>query len=395
MDRSNRVRRRESGESVRPSPHSQAHFCCVWKRVWQHPFDTMNRRDFIKSTLAAASLAGIPSDAVRAQDREATVRRLRVGFLGASHSHALEKVKLVLASPDYELVGICESNESVRRRLENLGARSVSQDKLMQEAEVIAVESGVRDHAPHAQLALAAGKHVHLEKPPADSMEAFRGLVDLAAKKRRLLQMGYMWRFHPGINAALEAARHGWLGNVFLVRGTINTTVAPEQRPQWAEFRGGTLFELGSHLIDPVVRLLGRPEKLTSFLKSHGGPNDGLADNTVAILEYPKALAIVSSATLQPGAGSHRFFEIQGTNGTALVKPIEPPSFQIDLARAAGPYRTGLQTLQMPAYRRYLPEFDELAKCIRGGKPLSVTPREDLEVHETLIRACDMAQKPG
>ena len=164
-------------------------------------------------------------------------------------------MKLVLASRIN--VGICESNESVRRRLENLGARSVSQDKLMQEAEVIAVESGVRDHAPLAQLALAAGKHVHLEKPPADSMEAFQELVDLAAKKRRLLQMGYMWRFHPGINAALEAARHGWLGNVFLVRGTINTTVAPEQRPNGLNSRRNSL-RAGFPSIDPVVRLLGR-----------------------------------------------------------------------------------------------------------------------------------------
>ncbi len=44
----------------------------------------------------------------------------------------------------------------------------------------------------------------------------------------------------------------------------------------------------------------------------------------------------------------------------------------------------------MPAYRRYAPEFEELAKCIRSGKPLSVTPQEDLLVQETLVRACDM-----
>ncbi|MBM3840130.1 MAG: Gfo/Idh/MocA family oxidoreductase [Verrucomicrobia bacterium] len=352
--------------------------------------ENMKRRPFIVSALAT-TIAGrwiVNSNLTNAA--ESPVRRVRIGFLGASHSHASEKVKFTRASPEYELVGICEDDESVRKQYQSLGVPLVSQEKLFSDAEVIAVESAVRDHARHGRLALEAGKHVHLEKPPADTYAEFQKLVTLAREKKRLLQMGYMWRFHPGINAALEAARQGWLGQVYLVRGTINTTVDAVRRPEWAEFHGGTLFELGSHLIDPVVRLQGRPAKVTSFLKNHGGANDTLADNTVAVFEYPKALAIVSSATLQPGAGAHRFFEIQGSNGTALVKPIEPPKLQIDLAKAAGPYAKGIQSVPMPDYRRYAPELTELARCVRSGQPLSVTPEEDLLVQETLLRACEM-----
>lgn len=348
----------------------------------------MHRRAFIESTLAAGFAARWIQNPSPINAAESTGKRIKIGFLGASHSHASEKVRLTQTSSDYELVGISENDEQVRRRFQNLGVPLVSQDKLLSDAEVIAVESAVRDHARHGRLALEAGKHVHLEKPPADNYAEFQKLVTLAREKRRLLQMGYMWRFHPGINAALEAARRGWLGQVYLVRGTINTTVDAGRRPEWAEFHGGTLFELGSHLIDPVVRLLGRPDKVTSFLKNHGGVNDTLADNTVAVFEYPRALAIVSSATLQPGAGVHRFFEIQGSNGTALVKPIEPPKLQIDLAQAAGPYAKGIQNVPMPEYRRYVPEFAELARCVRLAQPLAVTPEEDLLVQETLIRAC-------
>lgn len=350
----------------------------------------MNRRAFIESTFAAAATATWMENPNFATAAETPARRIKIGFLGASHSHASEKVKLALASPDYELIGICESDENVRRRYQSAGARFVSREQLLSEAEVVAVESPVRDHARHAKLALEAGKHVHVEKPPADNFAEFQRLVKLAREKGRLLQMGYIWRFHPGINAAIEAARQGWLGHVSLARGTINTSIEAERRPEWGEFRGGTLFELGSHLIDPVVRLLGRPDKVTTFLKNHGGFNDTLADNTVAIFEYPKALAIVSSATLQPGAGAHRFFEIQGSNGTALVKPIEPPKLQIDLAKASGPYAKGTQNVPMPEYKRYVPEFAELARVIRSGEALSVTPEEDLLVQETLMRACEM-----
>jgi len=252
----------------------------------------------------------------------------------------------------------------------------------------VAVESLVQDHAGHAKLALAAGKHVHLEKPPADTLDAFRELVTLAREKSVLLQMGYMWRYHPGINSALEAARQGWLGEVYLVRGTINTQLSAQQRAEVARFRGGTLFELGAHLIDVLARLLGRAANITSVLKTHGPFEDHLADNTLAIFEFPKALGVISSSTLQPHAGRYRSLEILGTQGTAVVNPIEPPGLLIDLARAAGPYQAGLNTVQMPRYLRFVPEFADLAAKIREGTKLAVSPEEDLLVQETLMRAC-------
>ncbi len=45
-------------------------------------------------------------------------------------------------------------------------------------------------------------------------------------------------------------------------------------------------------------------------------------DNTVAVFEFPNALGVLTSATLQPRSGNQRSFEILGTNGTAILKPI-------------------------------------------------------------------------
>jgi predicted dehydrogenase len=188
----------------------------------------------------------------------------------------------------------------------------------------------------------------------------------------------------------LEAARKGWLGDIYLVRGTINTQIPGERRPDWAEFKGGALFELGCHLIDPMVRLLGRPEKVTPSLNKHGNFTDTLADNTLAVFEYPKALAVISSSTLQPAAGPHRSFEILGTRGTVRINPIEPPGMQVDLSAAAGPYQKGSQVVKLPEYKRYVAEFAELAQAIREKKTLSTTPEEERLVQETLLRACGM-----
>jgi predicted dehydrogenase len=337
----------------------------------------MNRRTFLAAT-AAAGLA-LP----------AAPPRLAAGFLGTAHSHFGEKHRLLKDSADFGLVGLCEDDPAVRARGPQ-DARWLTRDELFAAAEVVVVESAVRDHARDARQALEAGRHVHVEKPPAATLAELRGLLDLAAARRRVLQVGYMWRHNPGLEAAFAAARAGWLGEVFLVRATMNTQLAPARRGEWAEFRGGAMFEQGSHLVDAVVRLLGKPAKATPFLQTAAAHGDTLADNCVAVLEWPRALAIITSAPLQPNAGPHRFLEILGTQGTARVQPLEPPALFLDLARPAGPHPAGRGEVKVPAYARYVDEFRELAAAVRGGRPPAVTPEVELAVQETLLAACGM-----
>jgi predicted dehydrogenase len=340
----------------------------------------MNRRSFLSSAVAA------PLSAQAAQPR------IRIAFLGGSHSHASEKVKVVRENTAFELAGIWEEDATVRGQYQKSEVPILTREQVLEDRsiQVIAVESGVKAHAAHARLALGAGKHIHLEKPPADNLKEFQALVALTRQKRLLMQMGYMWRYHPGINAALEAARQGWLGDVYLVRGTMNTLIGADRRPEWNLFHGGQMFEQGCHLIDPMVRLLGRPQKVTPILRKHGSFNDNLADNTVVVFEFPRALGIIMSSVLQPSATQHRAFEIFGSNGNAVVRPIEPPVLQIDLAKPAGPYQARTQTVQLPPFRRYVGDFAELAEAVRLKRPLRVTPEEDLLVQESVLRASEM-----
>lgn len=151
------------------------------------------------------------------------------------------------------------------------------------------------------------------------------------------------------------------------------------------------MFELCAHLIDVTVRLLGRPAKVTSVLRHDAALGDKLKDNTVAVFEYPNSMAIIHGATLQPGSASHRMFEVQGSNGTATVRPIEPPGVTIELANAAGPYKKGKQQLPMPEYKRYVDDLAELAAAVRGQKKLSASLDDELLVQEALLRASGMA----
>ncbi len=315
-----------------------------------------------------------------------------IGFMGISHSHAEGKLAVVRASPAWRIVGIAECNLKLQKMVRWHVIPLLRREELLKnpDIKVIPVESAVSDHAPDGLAVLQAGKHLHLEKAPADSMAGFQKIVSLARDKSLLLQVGYMWRYHPGIAAAIDAARKGWLGSVYLVKATIGNQLTVKRRPEWAEFAGGNMFELGGHVIDPMIRLMGKPREVLSILRKDGDYDDTLKDNTLAIFQWEKALGMVHGSNLQPGSSRYRAFEIHGTNGAAIVQPIEPPMVTVDLEKPAGPYVKGVQKVPMPAYHRYAADMMELAAAVRGETGLRVSHDEDLLVQEALLRASGM-----
>jgi len=360
----------EQGSSAHESGSLANRSCRRWQRPWEH---IMNRRTFLAAGLGS-SLARDVS------------RKLRIGVLGAVHAHAEEKIPVLGESPDWDLIGVCEEDDQVRRQYSASGVRILSQADLLSECDAVAVESDVTEHARHGKLVLEAGKHLHLEKPPATDFAGLQNLVDLARTKGLLLQIGYMWRYHPGINRAIQAAQLGWLGDIYMVRGTINNQLPARRRPEWERFQGGIMFELGSHLIDAVVRLMGAPRAVRPFLQTHDASRDGLADNTLAVLQYDRGLAVISASALQPNSRNHRSFEILGTRGTASVRPLEPPELVVDLERAAGPYPAGVTRVELPPYRRYVDDLADFARAIRNGSSLPVSLEQELTVQRTLLR---------
>ena len=347
----------------------------------------LNRRHFIQAAANCAAITALPGPLLAAA---ATKPRLPIGLLGVTHSHGAEKLRLLLKSPDFEVVGVWEEDAAARKTCEQLEVKLLSREALLERSRVVAVEGPVRDHARHALLALRAGKHVHVEKPPAVNLKDLQEMVALARDKKLILQTGYMWRHHPGFDAIIEAARQGWLGEIFMVRANIANNLAPARRPDWAEFPGGGMFELGSHLVDAVVRLLGRPKAVTPFVRHHARFNDELKDNNMAVLEFDRALAVITNTAMQATANPARGFEVLGTNGSAVLQPIEPPTLKLELVKAAGPYQKGSQTIPL-TYTRYEADFVELAAVVRGERSLSVSLDEDLIIQETLLKASGMS----
>lgn len=339
----------------------------------------MTRRSLLLTTAATAMAQG----------------KIRVGLFGIQHGHLIGKLQFMLDSPDYEVVGVCEPDAELRakRQREPIFQRLqwMSEDQLLSDRSIqmVVVESGVPEAIPYGSKVIAAGKHLHLEKPPTNLMPPFRQLIDEARRRNLLVQLGYMWRFHQGINMAMEAARNGWLGEVYMMRGTINTDLDTAQRTKLLAYKGGMMFELGCHHIDRAVDLWGRPKAIKAWLRHDTKIADTLADNTLAVLEYDRSLAVITCAGRMAGQGPHRSYELIGTDGTFQIQPVEPgTAVRVMMREPRGPYKAGWQTVTIPPQPRYVGDLREFARALKANQTLKYSYDYELLLHETILRVC-------
>jgi predicted dehydrogenase len=255
----------------------------------------------------------------------------------------------------------------------------------------VTVETVVEDLVPTARRCVAAGLHVHLDKPAGPVLPAFRELLAAAGTRGLTVQLGYMFRYNPGFVFLRRAVREGWLGDITEISGGIGKLADATVRREAGRFAGGGMFELGCHLIDQVVSLLGPPAAVNGVSRRLGPPGDPFADNQLALLEYPRALVTIRCNHTDPLGNERRGFAVTGTRGTAELRPLEPPRLRLGLAEAREGFRRGFQDVELPASPgRYDGEFLDLAAVIRGGPPLAWDAAHDLAVHAAVLRASGM-----
>lgn len=350
----------------------------------------MDRRDFLKTAALAAAAASAATNSAA----QAAPARIPCGMLGVDHSHAMDVLEVLLDSPDFEVVGVAEPDEAVRKTFEAhpllRRTKWVPAEDLLADPRVkmVAVESFVPRLLGLGRQVVDAGKHLHLDKAPGTSLPEFKALLDEAQKRDLLVQLGYMFRYNPGFDFLRKAVAEGWLGDVYYIHASMPTRMTPEKRVRSAHHPGGMMLELGSHLIDMIVLLLGAPQQVTPFLRHHADADDALADNTLAVLQYPKAMVTVETSAMEPEAFPGRRFKVCGTQGSFTLEPLEPPTGRLALAKAAGGYTAGDHEVPFEDIPRHLRDFEDLARCIRGEKPFAYSKEHDYRVQQTLLRAC-------
>jgi predicted dehydrogenase len=354
----------------------------------------LQRRELLK-TLGQAGICGLGAYAVAAAQvaQVANSTPIKIGQIGVGHAHA-SKLSVYRESPDYEVVGIVESDPELRERAMSQAIyrdlRWMTQEQLLNipTLQAVLVETQVRHLLDTAEACVKAGKHIHLDKPAGDSIPQFTRILEIAEQQKLLVQMGYMYRYNPAVVLLREFLRQGWLGDIFEVHTVMSKVVSDQDRRSLAEFRGGMMFELGCHVLDLVVGILGEPAQVHSHSQHASAIQDGLADNTLAVLTYPRALATVKSSAMEVDGGARRHLVVCGTEGTFHIQPLDNPTARVSLSSAHGKYKKGINELTFPKYVRYVEDAADMARILRGEKPSDFSYQHDLAVQRTLLKAC-------
>lgn len=147
---------------------------------------------------------------------------LRVGLAGAGHFGRYHALK-VAASPRAELVGIYDPDEERAKTVGwEAGAPAVAFDDLLRGCDALIVAAPAEAHYEVAAAALAAGRHVLVEKPVAATLAQADELAGLAVGGNLVLQVGHLERF-----SAIHGALAGRMGQPLYIEATRIASFKP------------------------------------------------------------------------------------------------------------------------------------------------------------------------
>jgi predicted dehydrogenase len=192
-----------------------------------------------------------------------------LGWAGQQHLAAYA------ALPDVDLVGLAGMEPEPLRELgKRFGIppenRFSSWQDLLQhgELDVLSIAAPTTLHRPIGVAALDAGIHVLSEKPLAENAEMGRQLVEAAVRNDRVLDVSFNHRRRGVVKALKQLIDDGQLGEVYYVKaGWVRRQGIPTLGSWFtrhATSGGGPLMDLGVHMLDIVLHLLGEPQVRTA-----------------------------------------------------------------------------------------------------------------------------------
>ncbi len=255
------------------------------------------------------------------------------------------------------LAGVATSSpERSREAAERLGAEEAyatpEQLATAEDVDVLHICTPNHLHAPLAEMALAAGKHVICEKPLAlDAAQATR-LVDAAAAAGTAAAVPFVYRYYPTVREARERVRSGATGPVRLVHGTyLQDWLTDAEDDNWrvdAALGGASraFADIGSHWCDlaefvtgqRIARLSARtltavPERVrnehaAAFASGNGGGEKRAVDTEdAAVVQFETDGGAVGSTVISqisPGRKNRLWLEVDGAREAVTFSQEEP-----------------------------------------------------------------------
>ena len=334
---------------------------------------------------------------------------LKTLFYGLTHEHACGKFEtLKRLRDDFEIVALVDDRPrgtthflderiDVEKAIHD-GFRIISEDeaRALEGIDIVFVETANADLMEVAGFFARRGIPLHCDKPCGEALEPYRSIVEECRTRNLPFQIGYMYRGNPALRFIADFVGKGGLGDVTFVEADMNHDY---QHTGYAEyissFRGGILYNLGCHLVDMVLPLVGeRLVSATTFIGDAPGDPAGSRTSGAALLSFERTKALIRTSSRMPGGILCRRLRMDGSNGTIDLGPIErfdggELKLQMTLKAAAAGCASGTREISFGVQTdRYAAQLLDLAAVVRGEKANDQDYDRDLAVHEATLRAC-------
>ncbi len=266
--------------------------------------------------------------------------KLKVAIIGAGGiAQAVHIPNYLKCGERVELVAVCDVVLDKARELASEVKASYAFSDYVEmfntvDIDAVSICTPNKFHYPATMGAIEAGCHVLCEKPPAMTVEEAAEMAEAAEKAGKILTYGFHYRHAPEVEALKRFIDHDELGDIYAanVRAMRRRGI-----PGWGVFTnkelqgGGPLIDIGVHMLDTALYLMGYPEP-----------------DTVFGVTYQK---------------------IGKQNGVGLMGPWDWENFTIeDMARGMITFKNGASILLDSAFAANVEKHDEMNVTLMGDK---------------------------
>ena len=246
-------------------------------------------------------------------------------------------------------------------------------------------------HAPFAIAAAEHGLHVICEKPMAPSLDECRAMIDAARANNVILAVAHCMEWGSPLTKARELLEQNAIGTVISASITASYPTGPTasgwRQTDSSDEGGGILYDMGSHAVDGITRLLGPIAQVAAWTDKR--THNFNTEDTASIL-----------ARFQSGAHGHiqshfnclqNSLEIQGTEGRIWSNAWWGREFSGDLHMQRG---KEVIDYDLPHVNVYVPQIEHVSDCVLNGTTPIISGERGM-ANIAVIRAAFESSRSG
>ncbi|MEJ5298925.1 MAG: Gfo/Idh/MocA family oxidoreductase [Armatimonadota bacterium] len=216
-----------------------------------------------------------------------------LGFIGCG-GYSRQLAQAAMRSEELRIAAcydpVPEAAERFSADFSTVRCGSAEELAAMDAVDGVVIVSPNNAHRPNAEAAAAAGKHVFVDKPIANTITDARAIISACRQAGVTLAVGHNGRRMPGHRKMKRMLAEGAVGKPVTVEANFSHSGGLGLTPaQWRFYRdecpGLPLMQLGIHFADTAQYLVGEVEEVCSFMSRIATPAEG-EDATVSILRF-------------------------------------------------------------------------------------------------------------